>query len=49
MKHAADMGSDAMIFIASFTDIGSVIRKLKWGFTDTQISFISYKHIFSPT
>jgi hypothetical protein len=36
MKYAVEMGSGAMIYIASFTKIDSGIQKLIRGFTDTQ-------------
>jgi hypothetical protein len=38
MNYAVKMGPSAMIYIPSFTKIGSGIQKLLWGvlFTDTQ-------------
>jgi hypothetical protein len=39
MKQAVEMGSDAMIYIPSFTKTGSAILNLKWGYTDTQAAW----------
>jgi hypothetical protein len=36
MKYAVEMGSGAMIYIPSFIKIGSAIKKLIRGYTDTQ-------------
>jgi hypothetical protein len=36
MKYAAEIGSDAMMYISSFTEIGSGIQKLKGGGMDSQ-------------
>jgi hypothetical protein len=36
MMYAVEMGSRAMIYIASFVKIGSGIQKLMGGFIDTQ-------------
>jgi hypothetical protein len=35
MKYAVEMGSGVMIYIPSFTKIGSGIHKLIGGYTDT--------------
>jgi hypothetical protein len=40
MKHTADIGSDAMIYIPSFIKIGSGIQNLIWGIhrhTDSKV------------
>jgi hypothetical protein len=39
MKYAVGMGSGSMIYIPSFIEIGSVIRKLMGGLADTQTSW----------
>jgi hypothetical protein len=44
MKHAVEMGSDAMIYIPDFIKIGSGIQKLMGGgLTDTLTAFKSHK------
>jgi hypothetical protein len=35
VKHAVEMGSDAMIYISNFIKIGSGIQKLKGGYIGT--------------
>jgi hypothetical protein len=39
MKYTVKMGSDAMIYIPSFINIGSGIQKLIGGLTDTQTAW----------
>jgi hypothetical protein len=34
MKYAVGMGPGAMIYIPSFTKIGSAVHNLLWGYTD---------------
>jgi hypothetical protein len=48
MKYAAEMGLGAMIYITSFTDIGSGIQRLKGGggYTTTQTAWRSHKPTF---
>jgi hypothetical protein len=36
MKYAAEMGSEAMIYITIFLEIGFGILKLRWGDTQTR-------------
>jgi hypothetical protein len=43
MKHAVEMGSDAMICIQSFIETGSGFQKLIGGHTDTRGSSWSHK------
>jgi hypothetical protein len=42
MKYAVEMGSDAMIYMPSFINIGSGIQKL----IDTQTTWTSHKPTF---
>jgi hypothetical protein len=46
MEYAVKMGLVAMIHIPSFIKIGSGIRKLIEGYTDTQTAWLSHKSIF---
>jgi hypothetical protein len=51
MKYAVDMGSDAMIYIPSFIEIGSTIQKLIRGIqrhthTHTHTAWRCHKPIF---
>jgi hypothetical protein len=43
MKYVVQMGSAAMMYIPSFTQIGSGIRKLSGGNIDTQTIWRSHK------
>jgi hypothetical protein len=47
MKYAVEMGSDAMIYVPSFINIGSSIEKLIWGIhRHTQTAWLSHKPTF---
>jgi hypothetical protein len=43
MKYAAKLGSDAMIYMPSFINIGSGIQKLFAGHSGTQTAWRSHK------
>jgi hypothetical protein len=43
MKYVDEMGSDAMIYVPSFIKIGSGIRKLIEGYSQTQTARRSHK------
>jgi hypothetical protein len=46
MKYAVEMGSGALIYTPSFTEIGSGIQKLMGGGGDTRTGCISHKPTF---
>jgi hypothetical protein len=46
MKYAVDIYSGAMVYIPSFINISSIVRKLIGGYTDTQTAWCSHIFLF---